>query len=610
MLAMKLQMPQVDLIIIIIYLVCIVSVGCLVGLIRRRKAREGREYFLAGGRLTWPVIGLALFSTNISTIHLVSQAQEGYLNGLAYGNFEWMAPFTLIALSLFFAPFYIRSKVATLPDFLEKRYNPACRNWLAVLSIISAVFIHIGFTLYTGAVVLEGLFGIDKMTSIIGVSILTGLYTVIGGLMAVVVTESIETIVLLFGAICITYFGYTEIGGWDGLSSQVDPVKLTVLRDASDPSNLPWYSVFLGYPVIGLWYWCADQTIVQRVLGAKNENHARVGPLFAGFIKILPVFIFVMPGTICLALLNRGDIEPLALRQLKPDETHLAQSDQPLTDIEQRVYEAALARCENGEQAAGATYLVQETGLAAESVHAAMDVLAGRGFMKPKSEDVYAHMITHLLPTGLRGVVAAALLAALMGTMSGAMNSIATLFSYDIYKQLRPETDDRSLIRTGRIATVVCVIVAILWSHEISRFESIYQGCIALICYIAPPITTVFLLGVLWRGASARGALTTLLAGSFLGAVVFFLDWFKKYTHWQMPSMMSAFYLFVVCSFILVAVSLWKPDSAEIVARRGALSWRNPFEALRGKMSWGFGDFRILAGVLFVIMVVLYYVFA
>ena len=185
-----------DVAVLVVYLVGIVGIGCLAGL-RQRKGSEGAQYFLAGGTLTWPLIGLALFSTNISTVHLVSQAQEGYLNGLLYGNFEWMAPFTLIVLALFFAPFYFRSRVTTLPDFLEKRYSRASRDWLAGLSIISAIFIHIGFSLYTGAVVLQGMFGTPVMMTIIIAALLTGLYTIIGGLMAVVLTESIQTIVLL-----------------------------------------------------------------------------------------------------------------------------------------------------------------------------------------------------------------------------------------------------------------------------------------------------------------------------------------------------------------------------------------------------------------------------
>jgi len=525
-----------DLGIIILYLAGIVALGCWAGL-RRRRTTEGKGYFLAGRSLRWPVIGLALFSTNISTIHLVSLAQEGYVNGLAYGNFEWMAAFTLIALSLFFAPFYIRSNVATLPDFLEKRYCRASRDWLAFISIISAIFIHIGFSLYTGAVVLRGLFGIDIMVSIVVISLLTGLYTIIGGLLAVVLTESIQTIVLVFGAACITAIGYVKIGGWSGLAESVDPVKLTILRSSSDPSGLPWYSVFLGYPVIGLWYWCADQTIVQRVLGAKDENHARVGPLFAGFIKILPVFIFVLPGLICLGLINQGKL---------PDE---------LAD----------------------------------------------------SADTYSFMISRLLPVGLKGIVSAALLAALMSTVSGALNSIATLFSYDIYKRWRPDTPDGKLVAIGRAVTFAAMLTAILWSPFVGHFESIFQGIVAIICYIAPPITVVFVCGVFWKKASSAGAMVTLWSGSAMGFVVFLLDWFKEYTGWNVPSMMTTFYLFVICLAIMIVTSLVKPHVHTEESR--TLVWDNPLEALRGEAWSGLGNYRFLSGLLFTTMIFLYMVF-
>jgi SSS family solute:Na+ symporter len=542
MLGATVAIESVDVVIIVAYLAAIVGIGCWVGF-RRRRGVEGKEYFLAGRTLTWPVIGLALFSVNISTIHLVSQAQEGYLNGLAYGNFEWMAPFTLIALSLFFAPFYLRSKVATLPDFLEQRYSRSCRDWLALLSIISAVFIHIGFTLYTGAVVLEGLFGIPVMTSIVIAAVLTGAYTIIGGLLAVVVTESAQTIILLVGAITVTVVGYYKVGGWAGLADNVEAVKLTILRSADDPANLPWYSVFLGYPIIGIWYWCADQTIVQRVLGAKDANHARVGPLFAGFIKILPVFIFVMPGTICLALINQGKLPSLQ-----------------------------------------------------------------------DSKDVYAFMITHLLPPGLTGLMAAALLAALMSTVSGALNSIATLFSYDLYKRWRPDASDRTLVVVGRIVTFAAMILAILWSPFISRWQSIYQGCVAVICYLAPPITTVFIWGVLWRRASSKAAITTLIAGSLLGFAVFFLDffsdrqWLSRYIKWEVPSMMATFYLFVVCSVIMIVVSYRFPHKH--TAQSEKLVWTSPLEALRGPAWRGIGNYKILAALLFAIMVLVYFIFA
>ena len=530
-----LKIGLIDLSIIVAYLIGIVVLGCWAGL--RRKSVEGQAYFLAGKSLTWPIIGLALFATNISTIHLVSLAQCGYTSGLLYGNFEWMAAFTLICLSLFFAPFYIRAKVATLPDFLEKRYGRSCRDWLAMLSIISAIFIHIGFSLYAGALVMRGLFGIDLDTSIIAIACLTGLYTIVGGLLAVVLTESIQTIILLIGAICITLIGLDKVGGWAEMKANVHPVNFSLLRPDTDPTGLSMWAVFLGYPVIGLWYWCCDQTIVQRVLGAKDEIHARVGPLFAGFIKILPMFIFVMPGTICLALINKGVLT------------------EPLAD----------------------------------------------------SKDTYAYLINQILPVGLKGLVAAALLAALMSTVSGALNSIATLFSYDIYRRWRPGASDRSLVMTGRVVTFFAMIAAILWSRQVGQFETIFQGVNDLICYISPPITVVFLWGVFWRKASKTAALITLLSGSVFGACVFAIDWFDVWG-WDTHSMISGFGLFCIGSVTLVVFSYLFPH--EHTEESAALVWKTPFESLRGEAWPGLGNFRFLAALLLVVMLGFYWTFA
>ncbi|MGQ9650972.1 MAG: sodium:solute symporter family transporter [Phycisphaerae bacterium] len=603
MLGVRLAIDKPDLIIIIVYFVVIIGIGCLAGLYRRR-ASEGKNYFLAGGTLTWPIIGLALFSTNISTIHLVSQAQVGYLSGLAYGSFEWMAPFTLICLALFFAPFYLRSGVTTLPDFLEKRYSRASRNWLALLSIISAIFIHIGFSLYTGALVLNKMFGIDTMQSVVAISLLTGLYTIIGGLLAVVLTESLQTIILLCGAIAITAIGLTKAGGWNGMASSVDPVYLNVMRTAEQLPELPWYAVLLGYPVIGLWYWCADQTIVQRVLGAKNENHARVGPLFAGFIKILPVFIFVMPGTIGLALIHQGKMPSLPVAAAQEES---GEASRPLTTAEQRVYDHLTKISAGPDKAVSREHLSEAVALTKAEIDGAVAGLTELKLARDKSEDIYAHMIQHLLPTGLKGIVAAALLAALMSTVSGALNSIATLFCYDIYRQWRPEVSDHKLVTLGRVVTFVAMVLSILWTPHIARFENIYKGANSLICYIAPPVTVVFLWGVFWRRASAKGAFATLVIGSVLGLMVFLLDWFKAYTGWSVNFMMAAFYLFVVCSVVLVAVSLLRPQPADHPGH--ALVWNHPLEALHGETWRGIGNYKFLAGLLFVTMVALYIIF-
>lgn len=560
------RMSWFDLAVVLTYLIAIVGLGCWAGK-ARRNGGEGSHYFLAGNTLSWPIIGLAMFAANISTVHLVSLAETAYKYGLAFGNFEWMAGFTLVLLSLFFAPLYLRAQVATLPDFLERRFNRQCRDWLAVLSIVSAIVIHIGIALYTAAWVLCGILGLSPDATILGVNallffiivvgVLTGIYTMIGGLLAVVWTESIQTILLLIGAVCITVVGYVEIGGWAELSqtlaSHAHPLAsnpssgitwgtgnfLTMIRDGDDPSNLPWYAILLGYPVIGIWYWCCDQTIVQRVLAARDEKQARLGPLFCSFLKILPVFFFVLPGVICVALVQKDHFQ--------------------------------------GESPQGAA-------------------------------DTYTFMITHMLPWGLKGLVTAAMLAAAMQTCSAALNSTATLFAYDIVQRWRPQTTDHQLVLTGKITTVVATVLSIIWSPLFSHYNTIYEGLATLICYLSPPITAVFLFGVFWHKASGKAAYLTLLAGAFLGVVVFLLDWFKEQTGWNLNYMLASFYLFAICGSIMILVSCLYPEPLKEEAH--ALVWKDWREPLRGEAhGHGLGNYRILSAVAVVCFLVLYVVF-
>ncbi|MFA5802946.1 MAG: sodium/solute symporter [Thermoleophilia bacterium] len=559
-------MSWFDLAVVLAYLIAIVGLGCWAGK-ARRDGGEGSHYFLAGNTLTWPIIGLAMFAANISTVHLVSLAETAYKYGLAFGNFEWMAGFTLILLSLFFAPLYLRSKVATLPDFLERRFNRQCRDWLAVLSIISAIVIHIGVALYTAAWVLCGILGLAPDATILGINALiffiivvgalTGIYTMIGGLLAVVWTESIQTILLLIGAVCITVVGYIEIGGWAELSktlaSHAHPLAsnpnsgitwgtgnfLTMIRGADDPSNLPWYAILLGYPVIGIWYWCCDQTIVQRVLAARDEKQARLGPLFCSFLKILPVFFFVLPGVICVALVQKNHFQ---------------------------------------------------------------------GEAPQAAADTYTFMITHMLPWGLKGLVTAAMLAAAMQTCSAALNSTATLFAYDIVQRWRPQTTDHQLVLTGKITTVVATVLSIAWSPLFSHYNTIYEGLATLICYLSPPITAVFLFGVFWHKASGKAAYLTLLAGAFLGVVVFLLDWFKEQTGWNLNYMLTSFYLFAICGTIMIVASYLYPEPLKEQARM--LVWKDWREPLRGEAhGHGLGNYRILSVVALACFIVLYVVF-
>ena len=539
-----------------LYISAILAVGLWAGLKHKVNVAKGESeagnYFLAGKTLRWPTIGLALFATNISCVHLVSLAQSGFDTGLLNGNFEWMAAFVLILLALFFVPFYIRSGVATLPDFLEKRYDRASRDWLAVISVLSAIIVHIAFSLLAGGIVLHTLFGVNMFVSIVGISVITAIYTIAGGLKAVVVTESIQTIVLLVGAIVISYAAYNKMGGWqpmvDVLHRSGNMDKLSMMRPHGDESGMPWYAVFLGYPVLGIWYWCADQTIVQRVLGARDENHARIGPLFCGFIKILPVFIFVLPGLFAYTLSQSGGLDISALKT----------------------------------------------------------IVEGKEVVNSKG--IYTLMITQLLPPGLIGILIAALLSGLMSQISGALNSISTLVSYDIYQRRNPQATDKKLIRVGKISAGLAMALSLMMLPLLNSYESIFNGINDVIAHIAPPITCVFLLGIFWEKASAASAKYTLWIGSALGASVFAIN--KLYPDTLMghiPFMMMAFYLFCFCVVLQVLFSYRFPVTHS--TQSIGLYWKTPSEALDNPGWKGMGNYKVLSILLFSIMVVLFWVF-
>lgn len=299
------SLPVLDLVVMITYLVVIVYMGVFYS----RKFRNTTSgYFLAGRSLTWPVVGAALFSSNISTIHLVGLTASGYNEGLAWGNYEWMAVFVLILLSLVFAPFYFKSRISTLPEYLEKRYDGRSRTFLAFLGIVGAVFMHIGLSLYAGAVVFKQFFDIDIGISIVVISVITGFYTVLGGLKAVVVTETVQSVLLLSGSILVTALALNALDG-HGISSYSDfmerikPNQMSMIQ-IDDSNGLAWYGVLLGSPILGIWYWCTDQTLVQRVLGAKTLYDAQMGPLFAGFLKLFTVLFMVFPGVLAYVLFS------------------------------------------------------------------------------------------------------------------------------------------------------------------------------------------------------------------------------------------------------------------------------------------------------------------
>jgi len=538
------RIDAVDLSIILTYMVLVTTVGVW---LTRRRTVTGEVYFLAGRSLRWPVIGAALFASNISTIHLVGLAEGGYKYGLVLGNFEWMAAFTLVLLALVFAPFYFQLRISTLPEFLEKRYCRSTRSILACMSIVSALLIHIGISLFAGAAVFKEFFGVNIVTSVIIISLVTCLYSTLGGFKAVVFTETVGTVVLLSGAITVTLmaiFALPSAGvhSLADLQAAVKPDQLSMVH-SSNKDGFAWYAIFLGYPVMGIWYWCTEQTIVQRLLGARTQRDAQNGALFAGVLKILPVFFMVLPGVV-------GYV---------------------------------LYKSELGEE--------------------------GRR--------IFPHMVNTLMPVGLKGLVAAALVAALMSSIGGALNSVGTLVAIDLVKHFRPRTSDAGQVRIGAISSVVVMLLAMCWSTQCDKFGSIFEAVIKMPAQLlAPPITTVFVWGVFWRRGTKQAALTTLMVGFIYGIIAFVIDlpmfgdiqWISDSQNGLgICPMMQAWWNFCLCSVIFFLSSLLTPKPDAAVMEK--LTWCSPLKVIfHGKLT-GAGDPRVLAAGLVTIVVMLYYIF-
>jgi SSS family solute:Na+ symporter len=529
-----------DLLVIVAYIAMILAVGLLSA---RRSKVTGQVFFLAGRSLSWGIIGAALFASNISTIHLVGLTASGYNDGLIWGNFEWMASFTLVLLSLIFAPFYFESRIGTLPEFLERRYSPASRSILAFMAIMAALFIHIGMSLYAGAVVFHQFFNLPVQLSVLIIAVVISIYTIVGGLKAVVITETINTVVLLAGICLITVFAILALPAHgihtiEQFRAATKPDQLHVLQTHSKV-GLNWYAVFLGYPVLGIWYWCTDQTIVQRVLGARSERDAQLGPIFAGYLKFLPMFLLVLPGVLA--------------------------------------------------------YVLFRNQIGADS-NAALPVL-----------------IENLIPPGLRGIISAAVLAALMSAVSAALNSSGTLIAIDLAKRLRPSMSDRQVVTVGRVSSALVMILAILWSTQGARFTSIFAAINIIASDLAPPITTVFLFGVFWKRGTKEASIVTLLGGLCIGVAAFLVDFpvigntRLLSDHFGISFLMQAWWMFCICSIVFVAVSLMTP--APQPSEIEGLTWPNPIAVLTREPIRGISDPRIMATMLLVMLAMLYAVF-
>lgn len=560
-----LGLGALDLGIMILYGVLIIGYG-----LYHAKRDSSEEYFLAGRNMIWPIVGISLFAANISSSTLVGLAGDAFKTNTHVFNYEWLASVILVFFAIFFLPFYLKSRVYTMPEFLEKRYDRRSRYYFSAITIIGNVLIDTAAALYVGNIILKLIFpGMDSWIIIVILAFAAAAYTIPGGLNSVIQTEVIQAILLIIGSCIVTYYALDQVGGWSGMMSGIDALAatgafydpesditlhsaqevLSLVRPAND-SFMPWTGLLVGAPILGFYFWANNQFMVQRVLGAKDLNHGRWGALFAGLLKLPVIFIMVIPGTIAILLFREVDLS--GMNYILPN----GEVCQDLND------------CPNM---------------------------------------TYPLLLFTLLPKGILGLVLAGLLAAMMSSVSATFNSASTLITMDFVRILRPNLTSKQLVRVGQISTLVLVVLASVWATQIDKIaDTLWLYLQLVLSFICPPVVAVFILGLFWKKANGTGAISSLITGLILAL---FLLFSKSYALVPFINdihfLHMAFFLFLICMMvhiILSSISGKGQDSeSAYIWTRSIL--REESEELKG-VPW-YQNYRILSVLLILITAIL-----
>lgn len=506
-----------------------------------RKSKDSpSDYFLANRNLGWFVIGASILASNVGSEHIVGLAGTAASSGVVMGHYE-LHSWIILTLGWVFVPFYMRSMVYTMPEFLERRFNAKARWLLSIIQLVSYVIAKAAVTIYAGALVFNSLIGVDFWTGAIILVVVTGVYTIFGGLHAVMYTEAIQAIVLLLGSAVLLFIGLDKVGGWHTLISSLPKGKVNMFPPLSDP-DFPWAGILFASPIVGLWYWCTDQHIVQRCLAARNEKEARRGTIFAAYLKLLPFFIFMIPGLIAYVLTSQGKLN--------------------MTD----------------------------------------------------TDTAFPTLVKEIMPVGLRGLLAGGLLAALMSSLASVYNACSTLFTMDIYQKIKPEAGSRELVRVGRIATGVVVLLGMIWIPLMKNISKGLYGYLQSVqSYLAPPIAAAFLLGVFSKRINAKGAYTSMVTGFIIGALKLILELSKNHisgVFYQFATMNFLYFcillfLFSVVLMIIVSLLSEKPDEKHIKGLTFATTVAEDKAASRA--SWNSKDVILTVIVLILIVSIFLY---
>jgi SSS family solute:Na+ symporter len=542
-------------------------IGVIIYVIKQ-KQNNSADYFLSGKDATWIAIGASIFASNIGSEHLIGLAGAGASSGMAMAHWEiqgWM----ILILGWLFVPFYTRSMVYTMPEFLERRYNPQSRTILSFISLISYVLTKVAVTVYAGGLVFQQVFGIETLWGIdffwiaaIGLVLITALYTVLGGMKSVLYTSVLQTPILLLGSLIILVLGLRELGGWDEMMRICGAVSVNdygnsmtdLIRSNSDAS-FPWAGALVGSAIIGFWYWCTDQYIVQRVLSGRNEREARRGSIFGAYLKLLPVFLFMIPGMIAFALHQKNG--------------------------------GYLPTLESGAVNADAAFPT---------------------------------LVAKLLPAGVKGLVVCGILAALMSSLASLFNSSAMLFTIDFYKRFRPQSPEKRLVLVGQCATVVIVALGILWIPVMrSVGDVLYTYLQDVQSVLAPGIAAAFLLGVVWKRASSKGGLWGLLSGLVIGltrlaAKVYYSTadtasdpTLFRYLFYDLNWLFFCGWMFLVCIAVIVIVSLLTPAPSPARIQGLVFGTASAQQKASTRASWNSWD--VIHTVIILIITVGFYIY-
>lgn len=509
-----------------------------------RKSKESAsDYFLANRNLGWFVIGASILASNVGSEHIVGLAGSAAKSGTVLGHYE-LHSYIVLILGWVFVPFYMRSMVYTMPEFLERRFSPKARRLLSIIQLLSYVIAKASVTIFAGALVFNQFLDVNFWTGAIILVVVTGIYTIMGGLHAVMYTEAIQAIVLLLGSAVLMVMGLNEVGGWDKLMTSLPKEKVNMFLPLSDP-EFPWLGILFASPIVGLWYWCTDQHIVQRCLAARDEKQARRGTIFAAYLKLMPFFIFLIPGLIAYALHAQGKIQ-----------------------------------LENTDTA-------------------------------------FPTLVKHIMPVGLRGLLAGGLLAALMSSLASVYNACSTLYTIDIYKKQHPEASEKKLVQVGRIATAVVVILGMAWIPlmELVNNGGLYNYLQSVQSYLAPPIAAVFLFGVFFKRLNGTGAYTSMVVGFIIGILKLTLQMFRDelpagilYDFATINFLYFCIYLFLFSIVILVVVSLLTPKPSPEQIEGLTFSTTVAEDRAASRASWNWVDVVLsLIVVAFIVSVFLYF---